>query len=113
MDNPKQFESREALSPSPLDMTHALSGQRGIGDSRRIATEDPARTKILYEARFRQTCWDSKSAMKRKYFYLLENGYETSNPLGFNCICFKIPGNACCPEYDNITKMVGACNCRQ
>ena len=107
MSNLKQFESREAVSPSPLDMTDSLSGQSGIGDSKKIATKDPDRIRILYEAKFRQTCWDSKSTMKRKYFYLLENGYETSNPYGLNCICFKIPGNVCCPGYDSITKMVG------
>ena len=106
MSNLKQFESREAVSPSPLDMTDSLRGQSGIGDSKKIATKDPDRIRILYEARFRQTCWDSKSTMKRKYFYLLENGYETSNPYGLNCICFKIPGNVCCPGYDSITKTV-------
>ena len=49
MSHLKQFESREAMSPSPMDMTDALSGQRGIGDSKKIATKDPARTRILFE----------------------------------------------------------------
>ena len=58
---------------------------------------------IVHKAKIAKICCDSCNGSKgRKYFWVLENAYETNFPITFPCPCF--PPNCCCPGIDHVKK---------
>lgn len=93
---------------STLDMTDAIyGGPEEFGMDPAIQSIDRGYIKVDHKAKFKKTCFDHcDSTLNRKYFSVLENGYESNSPKGFHCLCFVLPPNCMCPGFDCITKMV-------
>ena len=96
------------INGAGLDMTDALyGGPEEFGMDPAIQCIDRGYIKVEHKAKFKKVCFDMCDAtLNRKYFSVLENGYESNNPYGFNLICFVLPPNCCCPGHDRIYKSV-------
>lgn len=87
-----------------------------------IQTIDPNSTRILYKAKYADSCFDSvNKGIPRTYFHVLENGYELNDPavcstsldqILLYCCCYcpclscevQLFPNVCCRGYDYLTK---------
>lgn len=74
---------------------------RGFGTHTNIQHNSPDAIQIIYKAEFDNFCCECNALtcadISRKYFYVLENAYESN----FSFCCTN---NCLCPNVDNISK---------
>mmetsp|Transcript_33405 Transcript_33405/g.34038 ORF Transcript_33405/g.34038 Transcript_33405/m.34038 type:complete len:237 (-) Transcript_33405:334-1044(-) len=88
----------------------SLDTQPGYGDHPSLAIMDPAKIQIYHKAKFANisnclfSCDMYDMSKNRKYFWVLENGYEKNDPVALQIACVVVPPNCCCPGFDNVSK---------
>lgn len=93
---------------TPANLTHLDVAHFNAIDPH-MRTITPGSTKILHKAKFMNSIFDPcNNETNRRYFYVLENGYETNTPYWgtFSC-CFKnlICSNFVCRGTDHIKRV--------
>lgn len=80
------------------------------GTHKAIQTVEQNKIQIIKAARFANlnnccfACDSCDGSKDRKYYYVLENGYEYNYPAACSLLCCVIPPNCCCPGRDCISK---------
>ena len=98
------------VTGTAMDMSDALyGGPEEFGMHPAIQSVDRGLIRVEHKAKFKKVCLycdPCSGVLNRKYFSVLENGYEANHPVGAILCCFTLPPNCCCPGVDYISKSV-------